>query len=118
MNMYENKCQCANCGKEVKHENQVEYRKAYFKTEDLINDSAMDKFLSAIPNQLGINLCSLDGIEFEAENDRFGQIKSMKLVFRPHEDKSDENYKVFSLNHGMSWIDWIEKLSSKLKNCD
>lgn len=40
-----------------------------------------DSFISAIPNNLGINLCSVKGIEYERMNDE--QLQSLKIIFIP-----------------------------------
>jgi len=55
-----------------------------FKTiDELIKEN--DSFISAIPNYLGINLCSTKGIEYERRKD--GQLKSLKILFLPIKHK-------------------------------
>lgn len=51
-----------------------------YKSIDELIDSG-DKFISSIPNQLGINLCSVEGIEYDEQED--GQLKSLKIIFNP-----------------------------------
>ena len=58
-----------------------------FKTiDELIKEE--NSFISAIPNNLGINLCSVKGIEYELRKDR--QLQSLKILFNPFQypDKS------------------------------
>ena len=51
-----------------------------FKTiDELIKEE--NSFISAIPNNLGINLCSVEGIEYERRKD--GQLQSLKIFFNP-----------------------------------
>ena len=51
-----------------------------FKTTDqLIKEK--DNFTAAIPNYLGINLCSVKGIEYDRQSD--GQLKTLTIVFTP-----------------------------------
>ena len=51
-----------------------------FKTiNELIKEE--NSFISAIPNNLGINLCSVEGIEYERMKD--GQLQSLKILFNP-----------------------------------
>ena len=53
--------------------------KIYKSIDELINDG--DKFILSIPNQLGINLCSVKGIEYNIQEN--GQLKSLKIIFNP-----------------------------------
>lgn len=85
-----------------------------FRTEDLIKEKPISSFLSAVPNNLGINLCNLENVDFIAENDEFGQLVSLKLNFIPTKDKSEENLKNFKLNHGYSWAEWIKSMNKKM----
>ena len=51
-----------------------------FKTiDELIKEE--NSFISAIPNNLGINLCSVEGIEYERRKD--GQLESLTIRFLP-----------------------------------
>ena len=43
--------------------------------------------LSIIPNNLGINLCAVDSIEFECEDDDYGQLTSLRFNFITCHDK-------------------------------
>ena len=52
-----------------------------FKTiNELIKEE--NSFISAIQNNLGINLCSVEGIEYERRKD--GQLQSLKILFNPN----------------------------------
>jgi len=61
-------------------------RKWFETTEQLIKKG--DSFISAIPNQLGINLCSVEGIEYEEQLPN-KQLKALKIVFTPDELEQD-----------------------------
>ena len=51
-----------------------------FKTiNELVEEK--DTFISTIPNNLGINLCSVKGIEYDTQDD--GQLKTLTIVFIP-----------------------------------
>ena len=51
-----------------------------FKTiDELIKEE--NSFVSSIPNNLGINLCSVEGIEYEQRKD--GQLESLTIRFLP-----------------------------------
>lgn len=51
-----------------------------FKTiDELIKEE--NSFISSIPNNLGINLCSVEGIEYERRKD--GQLESLTIRFLP-----------------------------------
>lgn len=47
----------------------------------------IDALLSVFPNNMGINLCSVIGIDFTVTNDEYGQLVSLKVEFTPSEDK-------------------------------
>ena len=49
--------------------------------------SWLKDILSIIPNNLGINLCAVDNIEFECEDDEFGQLTSLRFNFITCHDK-------------------------------
>ena len=91
-----------------------ELARGSFRTEDLIKEESISSFLCAVPNNLGINLCNLENVDFIAENDEFGQLVSLKLNFRPMQDKSEENLHTFKLNHGYSWAEWIKNMNKKM----
>lgn len=51
-----------------------------FKTiDELIKEE--NSFINSIPNNLGINLCSVEGIEYERRKD--GQLESLTIRFLP-----------------------------------
>ena len=55
-----------------------------FKTiEELIEEN--NSFITAIPNNMGINLVSVKGIEYDYQED--GQIKEMKIIFIPSKEE-------------------------------
>lgn len=59
----------------------------YFKAiDELIEEK--NQFIKSIPNLLGINLCSVEGVEYEQQED--GQYVSMKIIFKPLSSDSDE----------------------------
>lgn len=52
-----------------------------FKTiKELIKEN--DSFIQTIPNNLGINLCSIEGIEYDRQAD--GQLKALTILFIPN----------------------------------
>lgn len=51
-----------------------------FKTIDQLIEENYN-FISAIPNYLGINLGSVEGIEFTRQDD--GQLISLNIIFKP-----------------------------------
>ena len=54
--------------------------KTEFKTiEELIKEEGT--FIDAMPNNLGINLCCVKGIQFVRQDD--GQLISMTIIFNP-----------------------------------
>ena len=55
-----------------------------FKTiEELIEEN--NSFITSIPNNMGINLVSVKGIEYDYQED--GQIKEMKIIFIPSKEE-------------------------------
>lgn len=48
---------------------------------DLLKEESTRRLLSFIPNELGINLCSVDDIKVNRQND--GQIKDIQIQFIP-----------------------------------
>lgn len=57
-------------------------KKTFKSIEQLIEEN--NSFISAIPNNLGINLCNVKGIEYKRQKD--GQLKTLKIIFTPAED--------------------------------
>ena len=53
--------------------------KTFKSIDELIKEE--NSFISSIPNNLGINLCSVEGIEYERRKD--GQLESLKILFLP-----------------------------------
>lgn len=49
--------------------------------------SYLTDILSIIPNNLGINLCAVDSIEFECEEDEYGQLTNLRFNFITCHDK-------------------------------
>ena len=67
-------------GTKIKLIKNIKIMKTTFKTiNELIKEE--NSFISAIPNNLGINLCSVEGIEYERRKD--GQLQSLKILFNP-----------------------------------
>ena len=60
--------------------------KTFKSIDELIKEE--NSFISSIPNNLGINLSSVKGIEYEKRKD--GQLESLKILFLP--DINDINY--------------------------
>lgn len=54
-------------------------KKEFKSIDQLIKEK--NTFISAIPNNMGINLCSVKGIEYIRQKD--GQLLSMKIIFIP-----------------------------------
>ena len=54
--------------------------KTFKSIDELIKEE--NSFISLIPNNLGINLCSVKGIEYEQRKD--GQLESLKILFWPN----------------------------------
>ena len=52
----------------------------YKTISELIDEG--DTFISVIPNNLGINLCSVEGIKYTRQLD--GQLKSLEIIFIPN----------------------------------
>lgn len=65
--------------------------KKFLSTTELIEiaktHQGIDALLFCLPNNFGINLCAVKGVEFEAQNDKYGQLLSMNIIFTPSEDK-------------------------------
>ena len=54
-------------------------KKVFKSIEELIKEK--NSFISSIPNNLGINLCSVKGIEYEYFDEE--QLNSLKIIFSP-----------------------------------
>ena len=61
--------------------------------------------LSIIPNNLGINLCAVDSIEFECEDDEYGQLTNLRFNFITCHDK--ESLDSIKANGGP--FPWLKK---------
>lgn len=59
----------------------------YISINDVINHETVipDGMINSIPNEMGINLCSVDGFDIERQND--GQIETIKIKFLPDNKK-------------------------------
>lgn len=67
-------------------------RTVFKTTEQLIKEK--DNFLSVIPNKLGINLCSVKGIEYKDQAN--GELVSIRIDFIPEEvEQPDYQQRVF-----------------------
>lgn len=67
-------------------------RTVFKTTEQLIKEK--DNFFSAIPNKLGINLCSVKGIEYKDQAN--GELVSIRIIFIPEEvEQLDYQQRVF-----------------------
>ncbi len=67
----------------------------YFKTiDELIEEE--NQFIKCIPNQLGINLLSVEGIEYEQQED--GQLLSIKIIFKPLSSNNSEYQEEMMIN--------------------
>lgn len=68
--------------------------KKYFSVEEAIKESKNDnsiipsEFLSVFPNNFGVNLCGLKGIEIEMTDDN--QYKTIRIDFNPVEKRMFE----------------------------
>lgn len=68
----------------------------------------LGKLLSFFPNQLGINLCAVEYITIECEDDEYGQLTDLHIGFIPTHDKLD--YESIKVNGGPSpWLVRNEK---------
>lgn len=67
----------------------------YFKTiDELIEEK--NQFIKCIPNHLGINLLSVEGIEYEQQED--GQHLSIKIIFKPLSSNNSEYQEEMMIN--------------------
>ena len=64
----------------------MKLRKIFTIDTILKEEHSLREFLSAIPNNLGINLCSIKDIEIEAQDNKYGQLESLKINFIPSID--------------------------------
>lgn len=75
--------------------------------DDLIKEN--DSFISSIPNNLGINLCSVEGIEYERRKD--GQLQSLKILFLP--DIKDINLIDTTTSEGKLLLAAVAKITTE-----
>lgn len=58
--------------------------KKTFTIDQIIKEEpSLNSFISAIPNNLGINLCAVKDVELEAQDNEYGQLESLKINFIP-----------------------------------
>jgi len=82
--------------------------KKTFKTiDELIKEN--NSFISSIPNNLGINLGSVEGIEYERRKD--GQLESLKILFLP--DIKDINLINTTTSEGKLLLAAIAKITTE-----
>jgi len=79
-----------------------------FKTiDELIEEN--NSFISSIPNNLGINLCNVEGIEYEKRKD--GQLESLKILFLP--DIKDINLIDTTTSEGKLLLAAVAKITTE-----
>ena len=81
--------------------------KTFKSIDELIKEE--NPFISSIPNNLGINLCSVEGIEYERRND--GQLESLKILFLP--DIKDINLIDTSTSEGKLLLAAVAKITTE-----
>ena len=81
--------------------------KTFKSIDELIKEE--NPFISSIPNNLGINLCSVEGIEYERRND--GQLESLKILFLP--DINDINLIDTSTSEGKLLLAAVAKITTE-----
>ena len=65
----------------------------------------LSHFLSVFPNNFGINLCAVESLTFECEDDEYGQLTDLHVKFIPTHD--EEDYQGIKANGG-PWP-WLVK---------
>ena len=76
------------------------------KIEDAIKEgNILYNFCSAIPNYLGINLCSVKEFEITSSDEDVQQLHTLKIKFKEHK-MTDEEKEAAKLNGA---CDWVEK---------
>ena len=81
--------------------------KTFKSIDELIKEE--NSFISSIPNNLGINLCSVEGIEYERRKD--GQLESLKILFLP--DIKDINLIDTSTSEGKLLLAAVAKITTE-----
>ena len=81
--------------------------KTFKSIDELIKEE--NSFISSIPNNLGINLCSVKGIEYEQRKD--GQLESLKILFLP--DINDINLIDTSTSEGKLLLAAVAKITTE-----
>lgn len=81
--------------------------KTFKSIDELIKEE--NSFISSIPNNLGINLCSVKGIEYEQRKD--GQLESLKILFLP--DINDINLINTSTSEGKLLLAAVAKITTE-----
>lgn len=84
--------------------------KTFKSIDELIKEE--NSFISSIPNNLGINLCSVKGIEYEQRKD--GQLESLKILFLP--DIKDINLIDTSTSEGKLLLAAVAKITNDQKD--
>lgn len=62
----------------------------YATVEEIINGEKCPLPLEVIPNTMGINLCSVDSISWQKQDD--GQLTNLTIYFVPAETSPEEAY--------------------------
>ena len=81
--------------------------KTFKSIDELIKEE--NSFISSIPNNLGINLCSVEGVEYERRKD--GQLESLKILFLP--DINDINLIDTSTSEGKLLLAAVAKITTE-----
>lgn len=84
--------------------------KTFKSIDELIKEE--NSFISSIPNNLGINLCSVKGIEYERRKD--GQLESLKILFLPN--INDINLIDTSTSEGKLLLAAVAKITNDQKD--
>ncbi len=84
--------------------------KTFKSIDELIKEE--NSFISSIPNNLGINLCSVKGIEYEQRKD--GQLESLKILFLPN--INDINLIDTSTSEGKLLLAAVAKITNDQKD--
>lgn len=65
----------------------------------------LGSLLSLFPNSFGINLCAVESLTFECEDDEYGQLTDLHVKFIPTHD--EDEYKGIKANGGP--FPWLKK---------
>lgn len=82
-------------------------KKTFKSIDELIKEE--NSFINSIPNNLGINLCNVKGIEYEQRED--GQLESLKILFLP--DINDINLIDTSTSEGKLLLAAVAKITTE-----